>query len=146
MDCPFAVLDGLREAVERLAQPPAAQSAYLASIDTAGLADELALEFYDLLQLAPQLVEAGACSPSAMDLLKSMDTRLHEMSGQPQKWTAQALFDDADRASVRALAQRAPDEMQRTRVRRSARPRVAGTSAQRIGRYSASSKSLTWRR
>ncbi|MFI6101281.1 hypothetical protein ACIA8G_37530 [Lentzea sp. NPDC051213] len=91
----------LKEAVGRLAMPADAQRAWLESIGTAPLADELALEFDDAL------IRHRAVSTEAAALVARINGLLEDMSGPGPVWHVDALATAPQWAEVRALAQEA---------------------------------------
>jgi hypothetical protein len=96
----------LTTAVGHLAAEPAAQVAYLASIGTAGLADELALEFEDAYNvLRPGLPQLNV-PESAVEKLSRLEALLDEMSAghQAELWTPGALQTSGYWSEVRRLA------------------------------------------
>ncbi|MEV6713271.1 hypothetical protein AB0M48_14665 [Lentzea sp. NPDC051208] len=93
-DRPLPFVDPVR----RLAMPAEAQRAYLEAIGTAPSADELALEFDDVL---PQLRSLDA---EAVALAERIDALLEAMSGPSPVWHVDALAVSPRWASLRALA------------------------------------------
>jgi hypothetical protein len=93
----------LRAAVTRLASPADAQIAYLHGIGVGGLADELALEFEDLL--ATHRTTLGP----AGQVLTELDQVLERMSGEANAhlWTDLALQSAPEWREVRDLAAQA---------------------------------------
>ncbi|MCX2952129.1 hypothetical protein [Lentzea sp. NEAU-D7] len=88
----------LVDPVRRLAMPAEAQRAYLEAIGTAPSADELALEFDDVL---PRLMSLDA---EAVALAERIDALLEAMSGPGPVWHVDALAGSPRWASLRALA------------------------------------------
>jgi hypothetical protein len=90
-------LNRLREAVERLAAPPEAQTAWLRETATYPSLHELALEFDDADQLLPELVTRKLISPRTVECLAAVDSCLAKMSGPSNlsQWEPQALSQGA---------------------------------------------------
>ncbi|MGW6444825.1 hypothetical protein [Lentzea sp. NPDC055074] len=84
--------------VRRLAMPAEAQRSYLESIGTAPSADELALEFDDVLH------HLRGLDAEAVALAERIDALLDTMSGPSPVWRVDALACSPQWASVRELA------------------------------------------
>ncbi|MFN8526679.1 MAG: hypothetical protein U0821_26545 [Chloroflexota bacterium] len=78
------------------------------ALDDEDSADELALQFDDVIGLVPQLVDQGMLSPEFATVAAAIDRRLDEMSHRSDKsvWTIGALGGE-DWRIVRELARRA---------------------------------------
>ncbi|WP_134734065.1 hypothetical protein [Amycolatopsis nivea] len=96
----------LVRAVEHLAEPAAAQVAYLRELRTYPSADELALEFDAVRGFVPELSESGLIASSVVAMLDAVDEKLAAMSGRENEdlWHADSLETSADWAIVRTLA------------------------------------------
>lgn len=101
-----ALLRSLVRAVERLAEPAAAQGAYLRELRTYPSADELALEFDAMRGFVPQLSESGLVPGSVIAILDAIDAKLAGMSGRENEgmWHADSLETSADWKIVRTLS------------------------------------------
>lgn len=77
------------------------------------LTDELALDFDDGYQLAPQLKEGGLISEKAFDLLSQIDRILEEMSDRLRGnvWNDEALKENPVWEECRILARKALTEL-----------------------------------
>lgn len=104
--------DEVRGAVFRLAAPATAQVEYLRSIGTYPSADELALEFSDLVtpggRLSERLQSELNLSSEVLALIARLDEKLAEFSGQQfaSEWRVSALENSRNWADVRAIAGR----------------------------------------
>jgi hypothetical protein len=107
----------LREALEHLSAPAADQAAYLQSIGTAPLADELALEHYDAALAVWDMVDRGELPESIGTTVREVDSLLDEMSGQEKAdlWDVSAL-ENLQWDRVRALARKALVELDRSLI------------------------------
>jgi hypothetical protein len=101
------VLARLRSAVGHLADPAAAQIAYLTELGVAPLADELALELDDLLGAA--LADPNLLEIPQREALTRLDETLKYMSGAEHAdlWTTTALEGAAERRQLRDVARSA---------------------------------------
>lgn len=98
------VLLDLQTALAKLAAPATEQIAYLKKLELLPSADELALEFDDLVGLVPRLVEQGYLTQAQAQQLRGLDDILTEMSGSDELWTENALREHAIWREVRRLA------------------------------------------
>lgn len=99
-----------RKTVERLAASAQEQEAYLRRLGTAPSADELALEFSDVL-----MVERENLDEATRKAALILDRHLTEFSG-PEKaelWTVAALHEAFEWARVRQLATEVLQRMDR---------------------------------
>jgi hypothetical protein len=89
--------------LRNLSAAPDAQQLYLEQLGTAPQADELALEFSDVLGLYMRRV-----SPLLQDQLRELDQLLESMSGPVNAglWTTEALHRSSQWADVRLRAAR----------------------------------------
>lgn len=97
----------LRRALELLASPAAEQRRWLEEQSVAPLADELALDFDDLVGLVPSLIESGQIAVAAQPLLSQLDAQLALMSSLEEVWDVSALGTNSEWQRVRDLATRA---------------------------------------
>ena len=105
------VFERLRSAVSRLAEPAAAQIAYLTDLGVAPLADELALELDDLLGVA--LADPNLLTIPQREALIRLDDALKHMSGAHNSdlWTTTALEHAAEWREIRDAAQTALERL-----------------------------------
>jgi succinate dehydrogenase/fumarate reductase flavoprotein subunit len=96
----------LRTVISRLAAGADEQRNYLQRLGTSPSADELALEFDDVLsaRFAPGRQEA--LDPKALQQIQELDAVLRDMSGADNAhlWTVDALETSAEWSRVRQLA------------------------------------------
>ncbi|MFB9927597.1 hypothetical protein ACFORO_20310 [Amycolatopsis halotolerans] len=99
-------LRSLVRTVEHLAEPAAAQVAYLRDLRTYPSADELALEFDAMRRFVPELAESGLITSSAIAILDAIDEKLMDMSGRKNEdlWHVDSLESSADWKVVRTLS------------------------------------------
>ena len=100
------LLDQLRAAVSRLAAPPAQQVQYLRHINTHPSADELALEFHDLIVSRSRLRSQSGISNEVLSLVAALEEKLNSFSGahHAEEWNVSALEDSPNWNEVRSLA------------------------------------------
>lgn len=109
-DAQQALLEQLIVAVSRLARPADGQVAYLRTLDSGRLADELALEFDDV---------QGAVLPHLSDeqrrAVRALDAQLSLMTDAADAvlWTHDALDSHRSWALVRTLAREALNSLHR---------------------------------
>jgi len=97
----------LLEALQRLAESPAEQEAYLRKLDV-GI-DELALEYDDLFHLVDAKFRTGELGASEREALSTLSKVLDDMSGPKNAdlWTTDALQHRDEWREVRRLAGKA---------------------------------------
>lgn len=107
------LLNQLRATVIRLAAPANEQAKYLRAIETLPSADELALEFHDLVISPKRLRSEAGASDELLDLLAKIDKKLSSFSGtsHAEDWEASALARSRNWAEVRELAELALEAM-----------------------------------
>jgi hypothetical protein len=100
------LLDQVKAVVSRLAAPAAEQIEYLRSIETYPGADELALEFHDLVISPSRLRTNCVISDEALRLIAALDEKLNRFSGEiySSEWDASALESSQNWSDVRTLA------------------------------------------
>jgi hypothetical protein len=96
----------LKGAVSRLAAPATDQVRYLREIGTFPSADELALEFDDLIFSRWRLRTECMISDEAASLVEILNTKLDSFSGKAheEEWDASALESSRNWAEVRQIA------------------------------------------
>lgn len=90
-------------ALERLSEPAPRQIQWLSERQLS-LADELALEFDDVMPTVAELVELGVVAHSAEAALHAVDSSLEQLSEDESKWDLNALTVDPEWAEVRHRA------------------------------------------
>jgi hypothetical protein len=90
-------------ALERLSEPAPRQIQWLSERQLS-LADELALEFDDVMPTVAELVELGVVAQSAEAALHAVDDSLEQLSEDESKWDLNALTVDPEWAEVRHRA------------------------------------------
>lgn len=97
------ILRQLRATIVRLAEAADAQRAYLRDLGTPELADELALEFGDVAEVATR--RPGLLTPDQRRAIADLDRQLNEMSGGggDSVWATDALL-ASEWVTVRELA------------------------------------------
>ncbi|HEX5114202.1 MAG TPA: hypothetical protein VFW65_03285 [Pseudonocardiaceae bacterium] len=97
----------LMRAVAMLAMPAPIQADYLNRIGTPDVADELALELDDTLQLADKLRDHGYLTDTEYTMLHALNRKLDSMSGHNHEplWRTSALAEQSEWQQVRAMAQ-----------------------------------------
>ena len=105
--------DQILAAITRLAAPAAQQAEFLRAIGTYPSADELALEFSDLVKSKSRLRTECSITDEAFQLIDDLDRKLNAFSGEQHsaEWDASALEPSSNWAEVRRLAMRALDAM-----------------------------------
>lgn len=95
----------LYQALQRLASPAVQQRAYLRQLGDVD-ADELALEFDDIVGTVKALVDAGRITPQLGDAIVAVDQQLATMSREDSEglWHAEALEESPAWTRVRELA------------------------------------------
>ncbi len=95
----------LLDSLKRLASPPETQIAYLDSLGTGGLADELALEFDDSYQA---VVAQFTHDPQLLLDLEDLNRHLGSMSGEQHAslWQYEALRTAKEWNTTRSLARK----------------------------------------
>jgi len=108
---PQSIKANLIEALRRLAADAGQQREYLNRIHTPGSSDELALEYYDLILMVPELVDGGELTVSQAEALQLVDDLLGSFSGRGHSalWDPALLdtakeWDDVRRAARAALS------------------------------------------
>lgn len=96
----------MREALGLLAADAGDQLRYLSEIGVAGVVDELALEFDDLMTLAQSRLDQGDITEVQYEKLRELDQKLSDMSGSNNAslWTEEALRTSDEWKEVRRLA------------------------------------------
>ena len=79
-------LKRLAATIERLAEGPGDQRAYLSHLGTPGLADELALEFDDALRPVRHQLDVLGVPASVVAKIDALDDALSAMSGAEREW------------------------------------------------------------
>lgn len=105
------ILFELKQVVGRLAATPSEQVEYLATLGVLPSADELALEFDDVVALLPRLVDEGNLTPERYEAIEALRRKLSEMSNRQDVWTEVSLRSHPDWAEVRRLALVVIDKM-----------------------------------
>ena len=96
----------LFDTVKCLSLPAHEQLAVLSELGCPGVIDELALQFHDQAVIADQLLEQGEIEPKQLSIVKEIDTKLTNMSGQHNAtvWTEDALKHSPFWLEIRQLA------------------------------------------
>ena len=97
--------------LKNLSNTPSNQVKYLENLFHSELndksnIDELALEFHDDFLLAPIWLDNRKISPTIMESLRRIDSKLDQMSGQENMhlWTINALYTSREWEEVRMLS------------------------------------------
>lgn len=98
-------IESLLKILKILASGSAEQLRYLKSIGGASI-DELALEFEELVLLAPSKFEVGDITQTQFSSIKLLNQKLDEFSGDDKAsyWTESALIEKSEWEEVRKLA------------------------------------------
>ncbi len=88
----------------RLAAPASHQVEYLRKMNVLPLVDELALEFYDLVLLIPQLIANSGLTQEQGANVYAVDRKLGEMSERKDLWRVESLTRAPHWDEVRKLA------------------------------------------
>lgn len=96
----------LEASLGRLAAPADEQLAYLESLGTGALADELALEFHDDVLAVKAFAESKLRGTEAMRAVAEVDDALRNMSGPANErlWRPEGLRTAQEWAALRRLA------------------------------------------
>lgn len=88
---------------------------FLLELGTHGSADELALEFDDLLQAVPRLVRAGVVSAESLPALEDLDREIESLPDDC--WTPDLLAARPEWARVRTAAAKALRQLEADALR-----------------------------